>query len=83
VASGKYIKKGEDKIIPPARSVELKRIKRLIHKSPDIREDMVADLRTRVLGGIYKVKPEQVAEKIIQHGIYILGALEGNGCCPL
>jgi hypothetical protein len=69
-----YVKRGAGKIIPPARSTELKRIKRLIYMSPDIREDMVADLRTRVLGGVYKVKSEQVAEKIIQHGIYILSA---------
>ena len=69
-----YVKRGEDKIIPPAESMELKRIKESIYKSPDIREDMVADLRTRVLEGVYKVDPEQVAEKIIQHGVYILGA---------
>ena len=58
--------------------MEVKRIKELIYKSPDVRDDMVSDLRIRVLGGMYKVKSKQVAEKIIQHGIYILGVSEEN-----
>ena len=78
-----YINRGEGKIIPPARPMELKKIKELIYKSPEIREDIVADLRTRILEGVYKVKAEQVAEKIIQHSIYILSGLEGNKNCPL
>jgi len=78
-----YINRGEGKIIPPARPMELKKIKELIYKSPEIREDIVADLRTRILEGVYKVKAKQVAEKIIQHSIYILSGLEGNGRCPL
>ena len=71
-------KRGESKIIPPAKSVELKRLKELIYRSPDIREDMVADLRTRVLGGAYKIGSDQVAEKLIQHGAYILDMLRGH-----
>ncbi len=60
--------------------MELKRAKELIYRSPDIREDMVSNLRAQVLGGIYKVKADQVAEGIIQHGIYILDMLEVDGC---
>ena len=70
--------RGENEIIPPAKSVELSKIKELAHKFPDIREDMISSLRTRILRGVYKVKAEQVSERVIQHGIYILCALGGN-----
>ena len=65
---------GEDKIIPPARSEELERIKELVHTSSDIRQHIVAKLRTRILEGTYEAKAEQVAEKMMQHGIHILAA---------
>jgi len=77
-----YVKRREGKTIPPDKSVELERIKGLVCKSPDIRGDMVADLRTRILGGVYEVKAEQVAEKIIQHAMHILGVLEEDERCP-
>jgi hypothetical protein len=70
--------RGESEIIPPAKSTELSRIKELMRKSPDIREDMVANLRTRIVRGIYKVKSEHVSEGVMQHGVYILCALGGN-----
>ena len=76
-------KRGESKIIPPARLVELRRMKELIRKSPGVREDVVCDLRTRILGGVYAVDAGEVADKIIQHGIYILGFPRGDGCCPV
>lgn len=39
---------------------------------------MIADLKFRILEGVYRVKAEQVAEKMIQHGIYVLGTLKGH-----
>ncbi len=59
--------------------MKLERIKELLRRSPGIREDVVADLRVRIIAGVYRVAAEQVAEKIIQEGIYILGEPEGNG----
>jgi len=76
-------KRGESKIIPPARLVELRKMKELIHKSPGIREDVVADLKSRILGGVYAIGAEEVADKIIQHGIHILGFPGGGGCYPI
>ena len=71
------------KIIPPAKYAESRKIKELMHRSSNIREDMVSDLRTRILGEIYRVEADRVAEKIIQHGIYILGGLGDTGHYPL
>ena len=76
-------KKGEDKITPPTKSAELKRLKELIYSSPDVRQDMVADLKARIVGGEYKVRTERVAEKVMQHGVYILAALAGNDHRPI
>ncbi len=70
-----HIKRGAGKIIPLFKSAELKRIKGLAHRSPDVREDVVSHLRDRILGGRYEIESEQVAERIIQHGLYMLGAL--------
>ena len=61
------------KIIPLDKSVELERIKELINGSPDIREDMVFEMRNRVFRGTYSVEAEQIAEKIMQQGLYVLG----------
>ena len=70
------VSEAEGKIAHPARSMRLERAKELIRWCPDVREDMVADLRTRILAGAYEVAPEQLAEKIIQDGIQMLGAPE-------
>ena len=64
--------RGDDKIILPARPTELKRIEKLVSECPDIRENMVSQLKSQVLGGVYKIDPENVAEKIIEHGIIAL-----------
>ena len=54
-----------------------------MHRSFGIREDMIACLRTRILGGTYKVEAEQVAEKIMQHGIHVLRATVESERRPL
>lgn len=59
--------------------MELDRIKELICLSSDVREDIIADLKARILEGEYEVKFEQVVERMIRHGIYMLGIPGGNG----
>lgn len=74
--------RGEDSIIPPDKTMELEYIKGLLCESSDIREDMVVDLRTQVLRKVYEITAEQVAEKIMQHGLYIFTELERSGFHP-
>jgi anti-sigma28 factor (negative regulator of flagellin synthesis) len=66
------VERGDSKITPPARSTELKLIEKLASECPDIRENMVLQLKSQVLRGIYTIDPESVAGKIIQHSIIIL-----------
>ena len=58
--------------------MKLDSIKKLICISSDIREYIVADLRGQIFGGVYEIRPEQVAERIIWHGVYMLNMLESN-----
>ena len=73
----RHVKRGGDKIIPPTQFMELKRIKQLACSSPEIRQEMISSMKTRVLGGRYRINAERVAEKIVQCGVYIVNALEG------
>jgi anti-sigma28 factor (negative regulator of flagellin synthesis) len=66
------VERGDSKITPPARSTELKLIEKLASECPDVRENMVSQLRSQILGGVYEIDPENVAEKIIQHSIITL-----------
>jgi len=66
------VERGDSKITPPARSIEMKRIEKLASECPEIRENMVSQLKSQVLGGVYKIDPENVAEKIMQHSIITL-----------
>ena len=73
--------KGEDGIILLSKSMELKEskwIEGLLYLSSDVRESMVADLRTQILGKAYEIETEQVAEKIIQHGFCIFVEPQGE-----
>ena len=67
-----YIMRGPDRIIPPNRTIGLKWMKELLRESPDIREDVIANLRTQILRNMYEVEAELVAEKIMQNALYIL-----------
>lgn len=77
-----YIMRGEDSIIPPDKTMELEWLKGLLYESDDIREGMVNDLRTQILGKVYEVDAEQVAGKIIQHGLCIFIEPQGNSFHP-
>ena len=58
--------------------MELRQIEELLTKAPDIREDMVTDLKSQIFRGRYKIKAEQVTEKLMQHGIHIFSMLGRN-----
>jgi len=74
-----HVMKEEDGIIFLDETMESKQIEELLYTSPDIREGMVAHLRTQILRKVYKIEAEQVAGKIIQHGLCIFTEPQGNG----
>ena len=71
-----------DKDILLDRSMELRQIGKLLTKAPDIREDMVINLRSQIFRGVYKIKSDQVIEKLMQHGIHIFSMLDGEDFYP-
>ena len=62
--------------------MELEWVKGLLHKSADIREGMIADMRGQIFRKVYEVAAEQVAEKIMQHGLYIFAEPQENSFHP-
>ncbi len=71
--------RGEDSIVPPDKTMDLEWIKALVYESADMREGVVADLRTQILRRVYEVEEEQVADKIMQHGLYAFTGSQKNG----
>ncbi|TCK62109.1 flagellar biosynthesis anti-sigma factor FlgM [Seleniivibrio woodruffii] len=47
----------------------LSSVKNGVKSSPDVRTDLVADLKNRIENGTYNVSGRQVAEKIVQNSI--------------
>ncbi len=60
------------KITRPDGPVESDEMRRFILLSSDAREDKVADLKESIIKGEYKVDADQVAERIIHLGAYVL-----------
>ena len=71
-----------DKGILLDRPMEPRQIGELLTKAPDIREDMIIDLRSQIFRGVYRIKSEQVIEKLMQHGIHIFSTLDGEDFYP-
>ena len=71
-----------DKGILLHRPMEPRQIGELLTKAPDIREDMIIDLRSQIFRGVYRIKSEQVIEKLMQHGIHIFSTLDGEDFYP-
>lgn len=45
---------------------EMAHAKQIASSAPEVREDLVADLRQKIASGKYNVSPESVAEKMLQ-----------------
>ena len=71
--------KEEDGIIFLDETMKLKQIAELLYTSPDVREGMIAHVRTQIFRKSYKIETEQVAEKIMQHGACIFTKPKENG----
>jgi len=58
-----------DKVEISERSKEINRIRELIEKIPEVREDKVNELREAIDKGVYNIKGEIIAENIIKKSI--------------
>ncbi len=59
----------EDRFTPSYETEELRRIRRLLDSIPDMQEDKVREIREKIRAGEYKIKAEDIAEKIIKTAI--------------
>ncbi|MEW5706869.1 MAG: flagellar biosynthesis anti-sigma factor FlgM [Actinomycetota bacterium] len=54
-----------DSVTFTARSEEFKRARELYDKLPDIRKDLVSELKNKIKSGSYEVTSKEIADKII------------------
>ena len=59
--------RGSDKNIPLNKAMNTEWTRGLLRGTPDIRAEVVANLRTQILRRTYKVEAELVVEKIVQN----------------
>ena len=48
------------------RSREIQKLETVIAQMPDLREDKVEDLKSRIKNGQYNIDPKEVAKKILE-----------------
>jgi negative regulator of flagellin synthesis FlgM len=48
------------------RAKDIQKIKKIVEETPEIREDKVTDLKQKIEQGIYNVKGEKVAQKLLE-----------------
>jgi|GEM_PF-2155118 len=53
-----------------AKSEEVKDARKVVDSAPDVRWDVVNDIKARIAAGTYKVDSEALAEKFINTGLY-------------
>jgi len=59
----------EDKILLSERAKEVYRLTSISESLPDVREDKVSAIKSRIASGEYKVDSKKVAEKIVLESI--------------
>lgn len=59
----------KDSVTITARSKEAEKAKELFEKLPEVRSDLVNDLKEKVKSGDYKVTSKEVADKIIHRTV--------------
>ena len=59
----------EDKIILSERAKEVYRLTKMSESLPDVREDKISAIKSRIASGEYKVDSKKVARKIILESI--------------
>ncbi len=59
----------EDRVEFSARSKEMQKIYGVLHSTPDIRAERVAELKDQIEKGRYQVESEALAEKILKESL--------------
>ena len=65
-------KPAEDVVEISSTAREISRLKEIARAMPEERAEKVEQIRQMVQNGTYKIEPEKIAEKMIQHAIDLL-----------
>jgi negative regulator of flagellin synthesis FlgM len=55
----------EEKVALSAQAKEYRAVKELVDKTPEIREEKIRELQSRIDSGSYRVPAEDIAKKIV------------------
>ena len=61
--------KNEDKVILSAKAQEIRDMTKVLDKVPDIREEKVAEIKSRIENGTYTIDGEKIAFKMIKESL--------------
>lgn len=70
--AGKQVRNGtvpEEKVSLSDRARDTQRIKQAIDKLPDVREEKVQELKSRIKEGTYSVSGEEIAGKMVREAL--------------
>ena len=56
----------EERVELSRKSIDINRIREIVQKNPDIREEKVALLKEKITSGTYRVGSEEIADKMIR-----------------
>ena len=64
------ISNNKDEILLSESAIQFARFKERLSAFPDVRHDLVAELKSRIQNGSYKVDSEKVADKLIEESLH-------------
>ena len=66
VNSDRHDQRGEDGVSLSEKASDIKNIRAIVEKTPDVRADKVALLRKKIADGDYAVKGKEIADKMVR-----------------
>ena len=66
VSNDRHDQRGEEKVSISQKASDIKKIRAIIQKSPDVRSDKVARLKKKIADGDYAVNGKDIADKMIR-----------------
>ena len=76
VKNHRHDKRGEEKISISQKASDIKKIREIVQKTPDVRADKVALLKKKIADGDYAVNGKDIADKMLRE--YLLEDLLKN-----
>ena len=66
VSNDRHDQRGEERVSLSQKASDIKKIRAIVEKTPDVRTDKVALLRKKIADGDYTVKGKDIADKMLK-----------------